>query len=55
MSLTSKCVFYGRENKENGGTLKWNLEVLEMQRWDKPTERAQRVDEKNGVKMFNNW
>ena len=53
--LTSKCVFYRPGNKENGGPLKWNLEVLEMQRWDKPTERAQRVDEKNGVKMFNNW
>ena len=28
--------------------------VLGIQRWDKPTDRAQRVDEKNGVKMFKN-
>ena len=27
------------------------FEVLGMQRWDKPTNRAQREDQKNGVKM----
>ena len=45
-------LFYRPENKANGRPLKWNFEVLEMQRWDKPTDRAQRKDEKNGVKMF---
>ena len=54
-SLASKCVFYRLELKANGGPLKWNFEVLGMQRWDKPTDRAQRVDEKNLVKMFKKW
>ena len=45
-------VFYRPENKTNGGHLKWNFEVLGMWRWDKPTDGAQRVDEKNEVKMF---
>ena len=54
-SLASKCVFYRPEHKANGGLVKWNYEVLGMQRWDKPTDRAQRVDEKNGVKMFKKW
>ena len=32
----------------------WNeiFEIPEMQWWDKPTDRAQTVDEKNVVKMF---
>ena len=54
-SLASKCVFYRLELKANGGPLKWNFEVLGMQRWDKPTDRAQRVDEKNEVKMVKKW
>ena len=54
-SWASKCIFYRPENKANGEPLKWNFEVLGMQRWDKPTGRAQRVDEKNGVKMFQKW
>ena len=53
-SLASKCVSYRLDHKSEGGPLKWNFEVLGMQRWDKPTDRAQRVDEKNGVKMFKN-
>ena len=52
-SLTSKCVFCRPEHKANGAPLKWNFEVLEKQRWDKQTDRAQRVDKKSGVKMFN--
>ena len=55
LSLASKCVFYRLESKSNGRPLKWNFEVLGMQRWDKPTDRAQRVDENNGVKMFKKW
>ena len=54
-SLASKYVFYRPEHRTNGGPLKWNFEVLGMQRWDKPTDRAQRVDEKNLVKMFKKW
>ena len=53
-SLASKCVFYRLEHKSNGVSLKLNFEGLGMQRWDKPTE-AQRVDKKNGVKMFKKW
>ena len=34
----------------------WNgIFVVGMQRWDKPTDRAQWVDEKSGIKMFNKW
>ena len=36
------------------GTLTWNLEVLGMQRWDKLILRAQRVEEKMGLKCLNN-
>ena len=39
-------VFYRPENKTNWEPLKWNFEVLGTQRWDKPTDRAQRVDKK---------
>ena len=49
--LASKCVFYRPEHMANGEPLKCNFEVLGMQRSD----RAQRVDEKKGVKMFNKW
>ena len=55
ISLASKCVFYRPEHKANGGPLKWNFEVLEMQRWEKPIDRAQKVDVKDvkyEVKMF---
>ena len=54
-SVASKCVFYRPEHKANWGPLKWNFEVLGMQRWDKPTYRAQRLNEKNGVKIFKKW
>ena len=37
------------------GTLTWNLEVLGMQRWNKLTLRAQRVEEKMGLKCLNNY
>ena len=29
--------------------MEFNFEVLEMQKWNIPTDRTQRVDEKNGV------
>ena len=40
MSLTSKCVFYRLEHKASGDP--WNeiFETLEMQWWDKPTDRV---------------
>ena len=54
--IASKYVFYRPEHEANGGPLKWrNFEVLGMQRWDKPKDRAQRIDEKNVVKMFKKW
>ena len=31
-SSAIKCVFYRPENKADGGPLKWNFEVLGMQR-----------------------
>ena len=51
-SLASKCAFYRPEHKAHGGPLKWNFEYLGMQRWDKPTDRAQRVDEKMRLKCL---
>ena len=45
----SKCVFYRPEHKAYGWPLKFNFEDLGMQRWNKPTDRAQRVDEKRNV------
>ena len=44
--MLSKCVFYGPKHRANGGSLKLNFEGLGMQRWNKPTDRIQRVDEK---------
>ena len=55
LSLASKYVLYSPEHKANRGPLKWNFEVFVMQSWDKPTDRAKRVDGKNGVKMFKKW
>ena len=40
--------FYRPENKANRRAREMEFKVLGMQRWDKPTVRAQRVDEKNG-------
>ena len=45
--MLSKCVYYRPEHRENGGPLKLDLEGLGMQRWNKLTDRAQRVDEEN--------
>ena len=44
LSLASKCVLYIPKHKTNEGPLRWNFEVLGMQRWDKSTDRGQRVD-----------
>ena len=52
--LASKYVFYRPEHKTNGEPLKWNFEVLGMQRWDKTTDRAQRGDEKKRLKCLTN-
>ena len=51
VSLASRCVLYRPEHKATGGHLKWNFGI---QRWDKSSDRAQRVDEKNGVKCLKN-
>ena len=45
--MLSKCVYYGPEHRANGGPLKLDFEGLGMQRWNKLTDRVQRVDEKN--------
>ena len=49
-SLEYKCVFYRPEDNKKGGTPKeLNFEGLEMQKWNIPTDRTQRKDEKIGV------
>ena len=44
--MLSKCVYYRPEHRENGGLLKLDFEGLGMERWNKLTDRAQRVDKK---------
>ena len=45
--MLSNCIYYRPEYRANGGPLKLDFEGLGMQRLNKPTDRAQRVDEKN--------
>ena len=45
--MLSKWVFYRTEHRANGGHLKLNFEGPGIQRWNKPTDRDQKVDEKN--------
>ena len=37
---------------QRGDHIKLNFEILEMQKWNIPTDKTQRVDEKNGVICF---
>ena len=49
-SLTCKCVFYRPEhNAKELNPMELNFEGFEMQKLNIPTDRAQRVDEKNEV------
>ena len=49
-NLACKCVFYRPEyNAKGGDHLELNFEDTEMQKWNKPTDRAQIVDEINGA------
>ena len=34
---------------QSGNLMELNFEDLEIQKWNIPTDRAQKVDEKNGV------
>ena len=45
-SLVCKCVFY---IMQRGNPMKVNFKALELQEWNITTDRAERVDEKNGV------
>ena len=48
-SLACKYVFYRPEYNAKGGSHELNFDGLKMQKWNIPMDRAQRVDEKNGV------
>ena len=49
-SLMCKCVFYRSEHNEKGWSpMELNFEGLEMQKWNIPMDRSQRIEEKNGV------
>ena len=48
-SLAFKCVFYRTEHSAKGRLKEMNFEGLEMKKWSIPKDRAQRVDEENGV------
>ena len=43
------CVCYRPEHNAKGSPMELNFEGLEMQDWNIPTDRAQRLAEKNGV------
>ena len=45
--MLSKCACYKPDHRANCGCLKLNFEGLGMQRWNEPTDKAKRVDEKN--------
>ena len=49
--MVSKCVFYRKKHKAIGGPLKLNFEGLGMQRWNKPIDRAERVDIKKCIHL----
>ena len=48
-SLEGKCVFYRPEHNAKRGSDEVNFEGLEMQKWIIPTDRVQRVDDKNVI------
>ena len=47
--MVCEYVFYRPEHNVKGESHKWNFDGLKMQKWNIPMDRAQRVDEKNGV------
>ena len=49
VSLTFKCVFYRPERNAKSLAVVNVYEDLQMQKWNVPMDRAQRVDERNGV------
>ena len=48
-SLACKCVFYRLDINAKGDRMELNFEGLQIQKWNIPTDRAQRFDEKNGA------
>ena len=48
-SLPCKCVFYRPEHMEKGEPMELKFEGIEIWKWNILMDRAQRVDEKNGV------
>ena len=46
--LPHKCVFHRSENVR-GDPMELNFEGLQMKKWKIPTDRAERVDEKNEI------
>ena len=48
-SLACKCVFYRPEHNAKGDIMELNFEGPKIQKWNIPTDRAWKVDEKNGV------
>ena len=49
-SLACKCLFFRPEQCKGGrDTMEINFEGLEMQKWNIPTDRPQRLDRKMGT------
>ena len=51
--VTCKCVFYRPEHNIKGDIMELNFEVLQMQKWHIPMDKAEIVDKKNGVIFIN--
>ena len=48
-SLACKCVFYKAEQNAKGASHKLNFDNIKLQNWNITIDRAQGVNEKNGV------
>ena len=48
-SLAFECVLFRPEQNANGRSKELKFKGLERQKWNMTTDRAQRVDEKNGA------
>ena len=48
-SFSCKYVFYRQEHNAKRDSMKLNFEGLEMQKWNIPTNRAWKADEKNRI------
>ena len=51
LSLACKCVFYRAKHNAKGEPMELNFEVLEVEKWNILTDKAQQLDEKNCIHL----